>query len=102
MAKGMKKSEKTNSRNAFEKGLKVIKEISGKDFKDLKSSRSKLVKTIASSNLTIAIDKNTVEIDPDVLFHRICVVKKNDKEMRDFYGMNYHPFLKLTSTHLEC
>ena len=92
IANGMSATEKSNCHNAFEEGIKIMEDISGTNFKDLKLSRSKLVKTIASSNSAITIDKNKVEIDPDVLFHRICVIKKTDEEMQDYLKWELSPF----------
>lgn len=51
-----------------------------------------------------------VEIDPDELFHRICITKKNDDEMQDYLKWELSPFpqaffntfgmLKNTKAHL--
>ena len=92
IANGMSGSDKANCHNAFEKGLEIMDQIKETKFTDLKLSRKKIVKTIASSNSTITVDQSTVEIDPDILFHRICVVKKSDEEMRDYLRYELSPF----------
>ncbi|KAL7300457.1 hypothetical protein TKK_0006809 [Trichogramma kaykai] len=92
IANGISATEKSNCHNAFEEGIKIMKDISGTKIMDLKLSRSKVVKTIASSNSIITIEKNAVEIDPDVLFHRICVIKKSNEDMREYLEWELSPF----------
>lgn len=60
IANGMSVSPETNCHNAFEESLKIMEEISTTVFADLKLSRSKIVKTLASSNCKIKIGKKEI------------------------------------------
>ena len=92
IANGISASKECNCHNVFEEGVKIMQEIAGQNLKDLKLSRSKIVKTITSGNSTINIDNKKIEINPDVLFHRICIVKKADEEMNDYLKWELSPF----------
>lgn len=47
-ANGVSASKEYNYHNSFEEGIKIMKDIYGTNFKDLKQSRAKLVKIIVS------------------------------------------------------
>lgn len=92
IANGMSGSPETNCHQAFEKGIEIIQGISGTNYKDLKLARLKIVKTLASCNSKIKVGDNVIQIDPDVLFHRIWALKKGDEEMTHYLKWELSPF----------
>lgn len=48
--------------------------------------------TISSGASKITANEKTVDIDPEVFFHRICALKENDEEMRDYLMWELSPY----------
>ncbi|KAL7307868.1 hypothetical protein TKK_0000187 [Trichogramma kaykai] len=92
IANGVTAKEDCNCHKAFEEGKIIMDDVSNTYVKDLKLKRSRLVKTIASSNSKILLNKKEIEIDPEILFHRICVLKKSNDEMNNYLKWELFPF----------
>lgn len=83
--------EKVNCQNAFEIGSELMKETyTGKHWNNIKFQRKNRVTTLQGYNTDKK--KDELAIDPALLFHRICVWKRNDDDMQRYLEHELAPY----------
>lgn len=73
---------------AFEEGLKTMKKINSKDFKEAKLSRKDKIIPLLASTSKIQVNNDFVPIDLLLLFQRICVLKNRMKNSKIIWLLN--------------
>ncbi|GBN33282.1 hypothetical protein AVEN_124212-1 [Araneus ventricosus] len=67
-------------------------EIVGGNFGNVKFKRKDKVITRTSVNNNAKIVKERITVDPLTLFHRICVTKQSDEDLKMFFRFQLLPF----------
>ena len=73
-------------------GKKAMLKVVGENFQDVKFERKTKVVSLSSTVRTFTVGNRQVTIDLLTLFHRICVLKQSDKEMKNFFTYELSPF----------
>lgn len=92
IANGMCSDSAVNCHCAFDVGIKIMTDIAGKNYKDLKLSRKNIVKNIKWSSSFTYIGEKKVAIDFEQLFHRACIAIKDENDMRECMKFEMAPF----------
>ncbi|GBN20208.1 hypothetical protein AVEN_149938-1 [Araneus ventricosus] len=66
-------------------------ELAGGNFGNVKFKRKDKVITLASVNNSAKIGKEKITVDPLTLFHRICVAKQSDEDLKMFFTFELSP-----------
>ncbi|GBN07519.1 hypothetical protein AVEN_252893-1 [Araneus ventricosus] len=74
-----------NCHLSHELGCEGISRIVGGNFGNVKFKRKDKVITLASVNNSAKIGNEKMTVDPLTLFHRICVTKQSDEELKMFF-----------------
>lgn len=89
---GLVGNEAVNCHNAENIGKEMMSKVIGENFQNVKFTRKDIVKTLASEVCSVSIGERRVTIDPLTLFHRMCILKKTDEELKDFLKHELSPF----------
>ena len=91
ISNGVVASTNVNCHKAFEIGFEAASKINDMEFCNVEISRKEKVVTMSVNNISIR-DK-IVDINPLLLFHRICSVIESKEEMKEFleYELTQHP-----------
>ncbi|GBM71018.1 hypothetical protein AVEN_56658-1 [Araneus ventricosus] len=73
-----------NCHLSHELGCEGMSRIVGGNFGNVKFKRKDKVITLASVNNSAKIGKEKITVDPLTLFHRICVAKQSDEDLKMF------------------
>ncbi|GBM91411.1 hypothetical protein AVEN_204281-1 [Araneus ventricosus] len=81
-----------NCHLSHELGCEGISRIGGGNFGNVKLKRKDKVITFVSFNNSGEIGKENITVDPLTLFHRICVAKQSDEDLKMFFTFELSPF----------
>ncbi|GBO33543.1 hypothetical protein AVEN_136880-1 [Araneus ventricosus] len=73
-------------------GCEGISRIVGGNFGNVKFKRKNKVITLASVKNSAKIGREKITVDPLTLFHRICVAKQSDEDLKVFFIFELSPF----------
>ncbi|GBL97632.1 hypothetical protein AVEN_193485-1, partial [Araneus ventricosus] len=79
-------------------GRDMISKMMGKKFENVKFKRKGKVVTLASINSSVKICNISIVVDPHILFHRLCIAKQSDDDLKAFFKFELSPFLILLFT----
>lgn len=80
-----------NSHMALQIGRESMLTAIGQNFQEVKFKRKNNVVSLSSAVRTIANGDRIVTVNPLTLFHRLCVLKQSDEELRDFFTYELSP-----------
>ncbi|KMQ87541.1 hypothetical protein RF55_13145 [Lasius niger] len=92
IATGIIGDEKINCHNAHNIGTTAMEKKIGNNFNDIKFSRADRVLSLLTVNSNVKVRDTTVPIDPLLLFQRISVMKRSNKELRDYLQYELAPY----------
>lgn len=92
ISSGFVGTDKVNCHQAELVGQKGISRIVGNNYANVAFKRSDKVITLASVANCAKIGKESVTVDPLTLFHRICIAKKSDEDLKNFFAFELAPF----------
>ncbi|GBL81247.1 hypothetical protein AVEN_143575-1 [Araneus ventricosus] len=81
-----------NCHLSHELGCEGISRIVGGNFENVKFKRKDKVITLATVSNSAEIGKEKITVDPLTLFHRICVAKQSDEDLKMFFTFELTPF----------
>ncbi|GBO04341.1 hypothetical protein AVEN_181938-1 [Araneus ventricosus] len=64
----------------------------GKKFENVKFKRKGKVVTLASINSSVKIYNISIVVDPHMLFHKLCIAKQSDDDLKAFFKFELSPF----------
>ncbi|GBO22156.1 hypothetical protein AVEN_101316-1 [Araneus ventricosus] len=64
----------------------------GKKFENVKFKRKGRVVILASINSSVKICNISIVVDPHILFHRLCIAKQSDDDLKAFFKFKLSPF----------
>ncbi|GBM65519.1 hypothetical protein AVEN_155428-1 [Araneus ventricosus] len=64
----------------------------GKNFENVKFKRKGKVVTLASINSSVKVCNISIVVDPLMLFHRLCIAKQSDDDLKAFFKFELSPF----------
>ncbi|GBO03906.1 hypothetical protein AVEN_91570-1 [Araneus ventricosus] len=64
----------------------------GKNFENVKFKRKGKVVTFASINSSVKIGNISIVVDTLILFHRLCIAKQSDGDLKAFFKFELSPF----------
>ncbi|GBM01570.1 hypothetical protein AVEN_239834-1, partial [Araneus ventricosus] len=73
-------------------GRDMISKMMGKKFENVKFKRKGKVVTLASINSSVKICNISIVVDPHILFHRLCIAKQSDDDLKAFFKCELSPF----------
>ncbi|GBO37444.1 hypothetical protein AVEN_161634-1 [Araneus ventricosus] len=73
-------------------GRDMISKMTGKNFENVKFKRKGKVVTLASINSSVKIGNISIVVDPLMLFHRLCIAKQSDDDLKAFFKFELSPF----------
>ncbi|GBM51777.1 hypothetical protein AVEN_245522-1, partial [Araneus ventricosus] len=73
-------------------GRDMISKMMGKKFENVKFKRKGKVVTLASINSSVKICNISIVVDPHILFHRLCIAKQSDDDLKAFFKYELLPF----------
>jgi hypothetical protein len=74
-----------------EVGVECISSIVDKNFQSVKFKRSNRVKPLASMKRSIIVRNQSLTVNPNTLFQRMCVAKQSDEQLEDFLTYELSP-----------
>ncbi|KYN50606.1 hypothetical protein ALC57_11709 [Trachymyrmex cornetzi] len=83
---------KVNCFKAFEVGTEAVQRVFGHKISDIKVGRKYRVQPLSIMTSKIKINDKDVPIDPTLLFQRMCLVKKDDVELKNFFQYELAPY----------
>ncbi|KYM94341.1 hypothetical protein ALC62_15043 [Cyphomyrmex costatus] len=89
---GIVADAKIDCNKAFEIGTHAVESTFGKKIGDVKIGRKYRVQPLSIMTSKIKIDSKDVPIDPTLLFQRICLMKKDDDELKGFFQYELAPY----------
>lgn len=93
IANGILGDDKINCYNAYETDLVLMKNMFGQNFNNIKLKRSDKVLPLLTANSCVKVHNTKIFIDPLLLFQRISIIKKFDKQLRDYLQYELAPYL---------
>lgn len=79
-----------NCHMAQEIGCKRVKEITGKEFGNVKFKRKDKVRGLATA--TVKVHNKQVVIDPLTIFQRLCITKQSDTDLKNHFTYELAPY----------
>ncbi|GBN02923.1 hypothetical protein AVEN_106794-1 [Araneus ventricosus] len=73
-------------------GRDMISKMMWKKFENVKLKRKGKVVTLASINSSVQICNIRIVVDPHILFHRLCIAKQSDNDLKAFFKFELSPF----------
>ncbi|GBM84728.1 hypothetical protein AVEN_20749-1 [Araneus ventricosus] len=73
-------------------GRDMISKMMGINFENVKFKRKGKVVTLASINSSFKIGNISIVVDPLELFHRLCIAKNSDDDLKAFFKFELSPF----------
>ncbi|GBM41909.1 hypothetical protein AVEN_13626-1 [Araneus ventricosus] len=89
---GIVGSNEVNCHLSEEIGRYMISKMMGKNFENVKFKRKGKVVTLASINSSVKIGNISIVVDPLILFHRLCIAKQSDGDLKAFFKFELPPF----------
>ncbi|GBM50064.1 hypothetical protein AVEN_65954-1, partial [Araneus ventricosus] len=82
---GIVGGNEVNCHLSEEIGRDMISNMMGKNFENVKFKRRGKVVTFASINNSVKICNISIVVDPHILFHRLCIAKQSDDDLKAFF-----------------
>ncbi|GBM47025.1 hypothetical protein AVEN_91969-1, partial [Araneus ventricosus] len=95
---GIVGGNEVNCHLSEETGRDIISKMRGKKFENVKFKRKGKVVTLASINSSVKICNISIVVDPHILFHRLCIAKHSDDDLKAFFKFELSPFSILLFT----
>lgn len=92
LSSGLVGSEAVNCHNALHIGKEIMLKLIGDNFEQVKFTRRNTVKTLSSAVCSVSIGERKVTVNPLTLFHRLCILKESDEELKEFFTHELSPF----------
>ncbi|GBM17076.1 hypothetical protein AVEN_107517-1 [Araneus ventricosus] len=73
-------------------GRDMISKMMGGKFENVKFKWKGKVLTLASINSSVKISNISIVVDPHILFHRLCIAKQSDDDLKAFFKCELSPF----------
>ncbi|GBL73591.1 hypothetical protein AVEN_230607-1 [Araneus ventricosus] len=89
---GIVGSNEVNCHLSEEIGRDMISKMMGKNFENVKFKQKGKVVTLASINSPVKIVNISIVVDPLILFHRLCIAKQSDGDLKAFFKFELSPF----------
>ncbi|GBM48194.1 hypothetical protein AVEN_212063-1, partial [Araneus ventricosus] len=89
---GIVGGNEVNCHLSEEIGRDMISKMLGENFENVKFKRKGKVVTLASINSSVKIGNISIVVDPLVFFHRLCIAKKSDDDLKAFFKFELSPF----------
>ncbi|GBO13641.1 hypothetical protein AVEN_237351-1, partial [Araneus ventricosus] len=89
---GIVRSNEVNCHLSEEIGRDMISKMMGKNFENVKFKRKGKVVTLASINCSVKIGNISIVVDTLILFHRLCIAKQSDGDLKAFFKFKLSPF----------
>ncbi|GBN14170.1 hypothetical protein AVEN_66961-1 [Araneus ventricosus] len=89
---GIVGGNEVNCHLSEEIGRDMISKMMGKKFENVKFKRKGKVVTLASINSSVKICNISIVVDPHILFHRLCIAKQSDDDLKAFFKFELSPF----------
>ncbi|GBN32215.1 hypothetical protein AVEN_170814-1 [Araneus ventricosus] len=89
---GIVGGNEVNCHLSEEIGRDMISKMMGENFENVKFKRKGKVVTLASVNSSVKIGNISIVVGPLVLFHRLCIAKKSDDDLKAFFKFELSPF----------
>ncbi|GBM50045.1 hypothetical protein AVEN_90783-1, partial [Araneus ventricosus] len=89
---GIVGGNEVNCHLSEEIGRDMISKMMGKKFENVKFKRKGKVVTLASINISVKICNISIVVDPHILFHRLCIAKQSDDDLKEFFKFELSPF----------
>lgn len=85
-------TDEINCYNDLAIGIEAMKSIDGMTFNEIKLSKKDKVIALIGVNSKVKISDKTMPVNPLLLFQRICVMKKSDKELEMYLKYELAPY----------
>ncbi|GBO44725.1 hypothetical protein AVEN_121728-1 [Araneus ventricosus] len=95
---GIVGGNEVNCHLSEEIGGDMISKMMGGKFENVKFKRKRKVVTLASINSSVKICNISIVVDLHILFHRLCIVKQSDDDLKTFFKFELSPFPNLLFT----
>ncbi|GBP43082.1 hypothetical protein EVAR_96344_1 [Eumeta japonica] len=92
LASGMVGNDQINCHKAYEIGLVSLTKITGLKFHDVKLKRSDKVLPLSINNKSVKVYDCQVSVDPLLLFQRITVSKKFERNLEEYLQYELSPY----------
>ncbi|GBO10653.1 hypothetical protein AVEN_251823-1 [Araneus ventricosus] len=89
---GIVGGNEVNCHLSEEIGRDMISKMMGKNFENVKFKRKDKVVTRTSINNSVKICNICIVVDPHILFHRLCIAKLSDDDLKAFFKFELSPF----------
>ncbi|XP_031784033.1 uncharacterized protein LOC116417072 [Nasonia vitripennis] len=89
---GIVGNDSINCHKAYEIGMKSIKSIIDKDFESVKFTRKNKGLSLQTVQSSVKVNKETIPIDPLLLFQRLCVNIDSKSDMEKYVKFELAPF----------
>ncbi|GBO42542.1 hypothetical protein AVEN_196050-1 [Araneus ventricosus] len=89
---GIVGGNEVNCHLSEEIGRDMISKMMEKKFENVKFKRKGKVVTLASINSFVKICNISIVVDPHILFHRLCIAKQSDNDLKAFFKFELSPF----------
>lgn len=91
ISSGILGNDSIDCHNAFERGCATMKNINGKNFKELSFTKKDKVTTLLSLSSKIKLNNKIISIDPLLIFQRISVIKTSNEEFQSYFNYELSP-----------
>ncbi|GBN67551.1 hypothetical protein AVEN_267491-1 [Araneus ventricosus] len=89
---GIVGGNEVNCHLSEEIGRDMISKMMGEKFENVKFKRKGKAVTLASINSLVKICNISIVVDPHILFHRLCIAKQSDNDLKVFFKFELSPF----------
>ncbi|KYN10148.1 hypothetical protein ALC57_17724 [Trachymyrmex cornetzi] len=88
---GVVGNETINCYEAFDIGINLRRKMKDCNFKDMKMTIKDTAKSLLSMNSKIKVN-NIEVVDPNLIFQRLCFLRKSNDELRQYFSYELAPY----------
>ncbi|GBN52730.1 hypothetical protein AVEN_244457-1 [Araneus ventricosus] len=89
---GIVGGNEVNCHLSEEIGRDMISKMMGEKLENVKFKQKGKVVTLASINSFVKICNISIVVNPHILFHRLCIAKQSDNDLKAFFKFELSPF----------
>lgn len=89
---GIVGNETIDCYKAFDIGINLRKKMKGLNFKDIKMTIKDTTKSLLSMSSKIKVNNTAVAVDPNLIFQRLCFLRKSNDELRQYFNYELAPY----------
>lgn len=92
ISSGVVGNETINCYEAFDIGINLRRKMKDCNFKDMKMTIKDTAKSLLSMNSKIKVNNIEVAVDSNLIFQRLCFLRKSNDELRQYFNYELAPY----------